>query len=70
MSVFVPFRALGLISDDVPFSIQKRGKETFITVSVGNCWQVRSVNGRIMCGMRCSQTASLSCLVVVNIADI
>lgn len=42
MALFVPFRALGYITDDVPFAVQRRGKEIFITVSVGKSWQVRS----------------------------
>lgn len=40
--LFQPFRALGYISDDVPFAVQRRGKETFVTVSVGEAWQVSS----------------------------
>lgn len=40
MALFVPFRALGYITDDVPFAVQRRGKETFVTVSVGKSWQV------------------------------
>ena len=39
--LFKPFRALGYISDNVPFAVQRRGKETFVTVSVGKAWQVR-----------------------------
>ena len=38
--LFRPFRALGHISDDVPFAVQRRGKESFVTVSVGKAWQV------------------------------
>ena len=41
MSLFLPFRALGYITDEVPFAVQRRGKETFVTVSVGKAWQVR-----------------------------
>ncbi|DBB04808.1 hypothetical protein WJX82_011613 [Trebouxia sp. C0006] len=40
--LFQPFRALGYISDDVPFAVQRRGKETFVTLSVGEAWQVYS----------------------------
>lgn len=40
--LFQPFRALGYISDDVPFAVQRRSKETFVTVSVGEAWQVSS----------------------------
>jgi hypothetical protein len=38
--LFKPFRALGYITEDVPFAVQRRGKETYITVSVGRTWQV------------------------------
>ncbi|DBB09195.1 TPA: hypothetical protein ACH3X3_007787 [Trebouxia sp. C0006] len=41
-ALFQPFRALGYISDDIPFAVQRRGKETFVTVSVGKAWQVYS----------------------------
>lgn len=40
--LFLPFRALGYITDSVPFAVQRRGKETFVTVSVGKSWQVWS----------------------------
>lgn len=39
--LFQPFRALGYITDDVPFAIQRRGREVYVTVSVGRCWQAR-----------------------------
>jgi hypothetical protein len=39
--LFRPFRALGYITDDVPFAVQRRGKETYVTVSVGRTWQAR-----------------------------
>lgn len=38
--LFKPFRALGYITDDVAFAVQRRGKETYVTVSVGRTWQV------------------------------
>ena len=38
--LFKPFRALGYITEDVPFVTQRRGKETYVTVSVGRAWQV------------------------------
>jgi hypothetical protein len=38
--LFQPFRALGYITDGVPFAVQRRGKETYVTVSVGRAWQV------------------------------
>ncbi|KAG2482597.1 hypothetical protein HYH03_018481 [Edaphochlamys debaryana] len=38
--LFKPFRALGYITDNVPFAVSRRGKETYVTVSVGKAWQV------------------------------
>eukprot|EP00959_Pyramimonas_sp_CCMP1952_P407412 8538510-Pyramimonas_sp.AAC.1 len=40
MALFQPFRALGYVSDSVPFAIQRRGKEVFVCVSVGKAWQI------------------------------
>jgi hypothetical protein len=41
MALFLPYRALGYITDATPFAVQRRGKETFVTASVGKAWQVR-----------------------------
>ena len=38
--LFLPFRALGYITDKVPFAVQRLGRETYVTVSVGKAWQV------------------------------
>ncbi|KAJ9507489.1 hypothetical protein QJQ45_006484 [Haematococcus lacustris] len=38
--LFKPFRALGYITEDAPFAVQRQGKETFVTVSVGKAWQL------------------------------
>lgn len=40
MGLFEPFRALGYITDGVPFAVQRRGMETFVTLSVGKAWQI------------------------------
>ncbi|KAL2478321.1 transducin family protein/WD-40 repeat family protein [Forsythia ovata] len=40
MGVFEPFRAIGYITTNVPFSIQRLGTETFVTVSVGKAFQI------------------------------
>ena len=39
MALFHPFRALGYITGDVPWAIQRRGRSTFLTVSAGKSWQ-------------------------------
>ena len=43
MGIFEPYRALGYITAGVPFSVQRRGTETFVTVSVGKTWQIYDV---------------------------
>ncbi|KAL3516441.1 hypothetical protein ACH5RR_023343 [Cinchona calisaya] len=40
MGIFEPFRAIGYITNNVPFSVQRLGTETFVTVSVGKAWQI------------------------------
>lgn len=40
MPIFQPYRALGYITDSVPFSVQKRGQDHFVTVSIGKAWQI------------------------------
>ncbi|KAJ6863711.1 hypothetical protein NC652_040306 [Populus alba x Populus x berolinensis] len=40
MGIFEPFRAIGYIKSGVPFSVQRLGTETFVTVSVGKAFQV------------------------------
>lgn len=40
MGIFEPFRAIGYITASVPFSVQRLGTETFVTVSVGKSWQI------------------------------
>eukprot|EP00899_Mesostigma_viride_P001417 jgi/Mesvir1/11276/Mv01072-RA.2 len=39
-SLFQPYRAQGYISDAVPFFVQRRGRDTFLIVSVGKAWQI------------------------------
>lgn len=40
MGIFEPYRAIGYITSNVPFCIQRLGTETFVTVSVGKAWQI------------------------------
>ncbi|KAJ4810553.1 Transducin family protein / WD-40 repeat family protein [Rhynchospora pubera] len=40
MGIFEPYRAIGYITAGVPFSVQRLGTETFVTVSIGKAWQV------------------------------
>ncbi|RZC75045.1 hypothetical protein C5167_050531 [Papaver somniferum] len=40
MGIFEPFRAIGYITSNVPYSVQRLGTENFVTVSVGKAWQI------------------------------
>ncbi|XP_078162623.1 transducin family protein / WD-40 repeat family protein [Carex rostrata] len=40
MGIFEPYRAIGYITAGVPFSVQRLGTETFVTVSIGKAWQI------------------------------
>ncbi|PIA51851.1 hypothetical protein AQUCO_01000026v1 [Aquilegia coerulea] len=40
MGIFEPFRAIGYITSSVPFSVNRMGTETFVTVSIGKAWQI------------------------------
>ncbi|KAK7271798.1 hypothetical protein RJT34_27998 [Clitoria ternatea] len=40
MGIFETYRVLGCVAGSVPFSVQKRGTETFVTVSVGKAFQI------------------------------
>nr|TKR74873.1 hypothetical protein D5086_0000290670 [Populus alba] len=40
MGIFEPLRAIGCITSGVPFSVQRLGTETFVTVSAGKAFQV------------------------------
>jgi hypothetical protein len=45
MGIFEPFRAIGYITTGgVPFSLQRLGTETFVTVSVGKAFHVYHVS--------------------------
>lgn len=47
--LFQPFRALGYITDSVPYCVQRLGRESFVTVSVGKSWQVRYASIAVIC---------------------
>jgi len=41
--LYYPFRKLGQVTTDVPFIIQNRGQQFFITTCVGNSFQIYDV---------------------------
>ena len=43
--IFQPFRALGYVTNELPFSLQARGKVYFLTTCIGNTFQIYDVCG-------------------------
>jgi len=39
-ALFYPFRALGYVTERAPFAVNRRGTETFVTVSAGRAFQI------------------------------
>jgi hypothetical protein len=63
MGIFEPYRALGYVTDGTPFSLQRRGMENFVTVSVGKAWQIYNVSG----AMWNPSLQQLQCLVIQSL---
>ncbi|GBG70074.1 hypothetical protein CBR_g5707 [Chara braunii] len=42
MPIFYPYRALGYITDETPFSVVRRGADHTVIVSIGKAWQIYS----------------------------
>lgn len=38
--LFQPYRAVGLVTEDVPFALTTLGPKNFVTVSIGKAFQV------------------------------
>ena len=41
--LFTPLRALGLVTANVPFAVQARGSDHFVTTTVGDAYHVYNV---------------------------
>ena len=46
-SLYTPFRSIGYVCDSNPFALNRLGEELFLTVSVGNCFQVYRVGHKL-----------------------
>jgi len=42
-NLFAPYRALGYVSSDVPFALQAKGDNHFVTTAVGDAFHVYNV---------------------------
>jgi U3 small nucleolar RNA-associated protein 21 len=41
--LYYPYRALGVVTDGVPFVLNRLGEECFVTTSVGKSFQVQQL---------------------------
>jgi U3 small nucleolar RNA-associated protein 21 len=41
--IFVPFRAIGYVTNEIPFNIQARGQAYFLTTCVGTTFHIYDV---------------------------
>lgn len=48
-ALYAPFKAIGYVTDENPFKINRLGDEIFLTVSVGHHFQVYRVNKLTVC---------------------
>ena len=53
MGIFESYRAIGYITSNVPFAVQRLGTETFVTVSVEKAWQIYNVSFVFTCSLLC-----------------
>lgn len=44
--LFAPFRSLGVISNGIPFFVDRRGTENFVTLVSGKSFQIYHVNNK------------------------
>lgn len=40
MALYIPYKAIGYVTDGLPFVINQLGDQTFITLSIGRAFQV------------------------------
>ena len=49
MSLYAPYKAVGIVTDGKPFAVNQLGTETFLTVSIGSVFQVYRVDKLTVC---------------------
>ena len=42
--LYMPYKTVGLVCDKAPYFVNRLGSETFLTVPIGNCFQVFKVD--------------------------
>lgn len=48
--LYYPFRALGVVTDGLPFVLSRRGDDCFLAVSVDRAFQVRQLTDQYLLG--------------------
>ena len=49
MSLYTPYKAVGIVTDGKPFAVNQLGTETFLTVSIGSVFQVYRADKLTVC---------------------
>ena len=49
MSLYSPYKAVGVVTDGNPFVVNHLGEETFLTTSIGSCFQVYRFDKLTVC---------------------
>eukprot|EP00606_Chrysophyceae_sp_TOSAG23-5_P000671 GSChrysophyteH2.ASY1.ANO1.1331.1 assembled CDS len=49
MSLYTPYKAVGIVTDGKPFAVNRLGTETFLTVSIGSVFQVYRADKLTVC---------------------
>eukprot|EP01031_Cornospumella_fuschlensis_P043802 gene43802-53566_t len=64
--LYRPFKLLGMITDDVPFALNKLGDHLFVTVAVGNVFQVFNLDKLALCLVSRAADGIISLVEVYN----
>ena len=49
MSLYTPYKAVGLVTDGSPFVVNRLGEETFVMTSIGSMFQVYRLHHLTLC---------------------
>lgn len=61
-ALYIPYKAIGYVTDANPFVVTRLGDETFITTSIGKSFQVYRFDKLVVCLVSRVGTANITCL--------
>jgi hypothetical protein len=63
-ALFSAYKAVGHVCDSIPFVLNRLGEETFLTVSIGKCFQVFRIDKLAVCLVSNSMDENISAIEV------